>query len=64
MIDTAKRETLALLGAAAAGAMMTSAAGAQNAASARPEVRSSMAVAASPSRCRSIPQNSTGCPRS
>ena len=32
MIDTAKRETLTLLGTAAAGAMMTGAAGAQNAA--------------------------------
>ncbi|HTJ16083.1 MAG TPA: Fe-Mn family superoxide dismutase [Steroidobacteraceae bacterium] len=42
MIDTAKRETLTLLGTAAAGAMMTSAAGAQNASSARPDVRSPM----------------------
>src|ERR1044072_4457307 len=42
MIDTAKRETLTLLGTAAAGAMMTGAAGAQNASSARPEVRSWM----------------------
>jgi superoxide dismutase, Fe-Mn family len=42
MIDTAKRETLTLLGTAATGAMMTGAAGAQNASSARPEIRSSM----------------------
>jgi superoxide dismutase, Fe-Mn family len=42
MIDTAKRETLTLLGTAAAGAMMTGAAGAQNASNTRPEVRSSM----------------------
>jgi Fe-Mn family superoxide dismutase len=42
MIDTAKRETLTLLGTAAAGAMMTSAVGAQNASSARPDVRSPM----------------------
>jgi Fe-Mn family superoxide dismutase len=42
MIDTAKRETLTLLGTAAAGAMMTSAAGAQDAPGKHAEVRSSM----------------------
>jgi superoxide dismutase, Fe-Mn family len=42
MTDTSKRETLTLLGTAVAGAMMTGAAGAQNASSTRPEVRSSL----------------------